>query len=76
MPREQPKEIAKKTKKKKILLHVEKFTQNISTLAEDLKPPKRARNPPHNWVKQKGEKKRERERERNQDGTNTTERDL
>ena len=29
-------------------------------LAEDLKPPKRARNPPHNWVEQKEKKKRER----------------
>ena len=26
-------------------------------LAEDLRPPKRARNPPHHWVEQKGEKK-------------------
>ena len=28
-------------------------------LAEDLKSPKRARNPPHNWVEQKGRKERE-----------------
>ena len=31
-------------------------------LAEDLKPPKRARNPPHHCVKQKEEKKRERKK--------------
>ena len=50
------------TQQKKKSLHVELFTQNIyRTLAEDFKPPKRARNPPHNWVKQK--KKREREKE-------------
>ena len=35
-------------------LRVERFIQNIySTLAEELKPPKGARKPPHNWVKQK-----------------------
>ena len=28
-------------------------------LAEELKPPKRARNPQHNWVKQKKKKERE-----------------
>ena len=28
-------------------------------LTEDLKPPKRARNPPHNWAEQKGKKERE-----------------
>ena len=38
-------------------------------------PPKRARNPPHNCVEQKGKKKRERE-ERNQDGTSTPEREV
>ena len=38
-------------------------------LAEELKHPKRARNPPHNWLDQK-KKKREREK-RNQDGTST-----
>ena len=38
----------------------------------DSKPPKRARNAPHNWVEQK-----ERERERkNQDGTIIPEREL
>ena len=42
-------------------LHVEQFIQNIYwTLAEDLKPSKRARNPSHNWVEQK---KKEREKE-------------
>ena len=41
-------------------------------LAEDLKPPKQARNAPHNWVEQK-EKNRER---RNEDGTVTPEREL
>ena len=41
-------------------------------LAEDLKPPKRGRNPPHNWEK----KRKKRERERNQDGTSTPEREL
>ena len=45
-------------------------------LAEDLKPPKRSRNPPHNWVEQKEEKKKKREREWNQDGTSTPEREL
>lgn len=43
-------------------------------LAEDLKPHKRARNPPHNWVEQK--KKKERERERNQDSTSAPKREL
>ena len=33
-------------------------------LAEDLKPPKRARNPPPNWAEQKGTKGRERKREK------------
>ena len=42
-------------------------------LAEELKPPKRARNPPHNWVEQT--KKREREK-RNQDVTSAPEREL
>ena len=42
-------------------IHVEQFTQNIHwTLAEELKPPQWARNPPHNW---KEKKKREREKE-------------
>ena len=50
--------------KKNPHLHVEQFTQNIYwKLAEELKPPKRAGNPPHNWVEQK-KKKREREREK------------
>ena len=43
-------------------------------LTEDLKPPKKARNPPHNWVEQKGEK-RVRDK-RNQDGSSTPEREL
>ena len=43
-------------------------------LAEELKPPKRARNPQHNWVKQK--KKKERERKSNQDGTGIPEREV
>ena len=39
-------------------------------LAKNFKPPKRARNPPYNWVEQKKKKKKEREREkRNQEGT-------
>lgn len=33
-------------------------------LAEDLRPPKRARNFPHYWVEQKEKRKREREREK------------
>ena len=33
-------------------------------LAEDLRPPKRARNPVHNWEEQKEKRERERERER------------
>ena len=50
------------------------------TLAEELKPPNRARNPPYNWVEQK-EKKRGRVREKswkkgNQDRTITPEREL
>ena len=46
-------------------------------LTEDLKPPKRARRPPHNWVEQK-EKKRERDKRKkgNQDSISTTEREL
>ena len=43
-------------------------------LAEEIKPPKRAINAPHNWVEQK-KKKGERER-RNQDGTSTPKREL
>ena len=42
-------------------------------LTEDLRLPKRARNPPHNWVEPK---KKEREKKRNGDGTSTLERDL
>ena len=34
-------------------------TEYLLNHGEDLKPPKRARNPPHNWVEHK-EKKRER----------------
>ena len=45
---------------KKPHLYVERFAQNIYyTLAEDLGFPKRARDPPCNWVEQK---KKERER--------------
>ena len=29
-------------------------------LAEDLKPPNEARNPPNNWIEQKGKRERER----------------
>ena len=48
------------------------IAQNIYwMLAEELKPPKRGRNPPHNWVEQK--KKRGK---RNQDGTDIHEREL
>ena len=36
-------------------------------LAEDLKAPKRSRNPPYNWVDQKG-KKIERKREKKESG--------
>ena len=42
-------------------------------LAEELKPPKGARNPLHNWIEQK--KKRERQK-CNQEGTSTPEREL
>ena len=35
-------------------------------LAEHLKPPKRARNPPHNWVEQK-EKGEEKKKDSGQD---------
>lgn len=39
---------------KKPHLYVEQFAQNIyRTLAEELKTPRRARNPPHNWEEQK-----------------------
>ena len=63
-------------KKKKPIYHVEQFSQNIYwMLAEDLKPPKRARNVPYNWIEQKGEKEREREK-RNQDKTSTPEGEL
>ena len=49
---------------KKPHLHGEWVAQNICwMLAEDLKPPKRSRNPLHTWLEQK-EKKEERERER------------
>ena len=42
-------------------LRVEWFAQKIYwMLSEDIKPPKKARNSPHNWVEQKG-KRRERE---------------
>ena len=42
-------------------------------LAEEIKPPKRERNPPYNWV----EKKKMRQREkRNQDGTSIPVREL
>ena len=44
-------------------------------LSEDLTSSKKSRNPPHNWVEEKG-KKRERGRERNQDKTSTPEREL
>ena len=41
-------------------LLVQGFIQNIyGTLAEDIKPLKRARNPPHNWVEQKAKRGRE-----------------
>lgn len=44
-------------------VQVERFAQNIhGRLAEDPTPPRRARNPPQNWVQQqeeKGEKGRE-----------------
>ena len=44
-------------------------------LAEDLKPPKMARNPLHNWVEQRN-REREREREKESDRTSTPEREL
>lgn len=41
-------------------LHIEPFAQSIySTLAEELKPTKMARNPPHNRIEQKGRRGRE-----------------
>lgn len=43
-------------------------------LAEDFKPPRRARHLPHNWVEQMG-KKRESEK-RHQDGISTPDREL
>ena len=52
-------------------------------LAEDLKPPKRARNSLNNWVEQKPKKKSERKKDfekkkkkRNQDRTSTPEWEL
>ena len=45
-------------------------------LSEDFNPPESARDPPHNWVEQKGKKReRERERDKNQDRTRTPERE-
>ena len=45
-------------------LHVEWFTQNIYwMLAEEHRPPKRSRNPPHNWVEQRKESERERRKQ-------------
>ena len=47
-------------------------------LAEDIKSPKRARNPLHNWVEKK-EKEREREERKkksNQDQTSSPEKEL
>ena len=32
-------------------------TEHLLNAGEDFKPPKWARNPPHNWVEQKGKKK-------------------
>lgn len=53
--------------------HVESFTKNIyGLLTEDLKPPKKTRNPPHNWDKRD---KKEREK-RSQYGTGTRKREL
>ena len=52
----------KKTQKTKNHLHVEWFAKNIyicGLLAEDINSPKRAGNPPHNWVEQKGKRERE-----------------
>ena len=55
----------KNKKKKKTHLHLKGFTQDINwMLAENLKPPKRARNSWHNQVEQK---KKEREKESGQD---------
>ena len=49
----------------KSTLHVKQLTQNLNwMLAEELKPPKRARNSWHNWAEQK----KKRERKGNQDG--------
>ena len=48
-------------------------------LVEDIKPTKRARNTPHNWVEQKEKREKEREEKEkkgNQDGTSTPEREL
>ena len=33
-------------------------------LAEDLKPPRRARNPPHNWVEQKGKREKKKRKKK------------
>ena len=61
------------TLKKKNHLHVERFTQKIYwVLAEELKPPQRARNPPHNWIEQKKKGEREGEK-RHQDETSILE---
>ena len=51
-------------------LYVEWLTQNIYwTLAEGLKPPKTARNPPCNWVEKRNKSKRKEKKKRNQDRT-------
>ena len=50
-------------------------TEHLLKLAKELKPPKGARNPGHNWIEQK--KKREREKKGiRKDGTSISEREL
>ena len=52
-------------KKKRNHLHIEGLAKNIyGMLTEDLKPPKKARKLPHNWVEQKGEKKRKKRKKK------------
>ena len=53
------------------------MSKTIHTEQKNLNLQKRARNPPHDWVKQKKKKKKKRERERKEsDETSTPEREL
>ena len=61
-------------KKKNIFTCRKIHTEHLQTLAEELKPSRRAKDPQHNWVEEK-EKRKEREK-RNQGRTSIHEREL